>query len=260
VFLTQRNQCKIWGFHSDDWKNAVFWNIKSQFVPHKKHITYPLQRPAGSCYVRFEDLTEVTTKNAVFWDVTPCDSCKNRHFGWTYRLHHQGGKTVVICSGCSCQLLLTLFLALWFFLLQEPRGVTSQKTAFFNAVNIWTACLRYVAENRDRCSAHGPTDIGLICNVRVQLAIAVTGSSQLKFLRRCRYFVISIQFLSPFHQNSEIICEWFELSCSHIVLAFVCLLFYGLFNCSLNSSVNILSNDGTINCLLIWKNLEYNRF
>jgi hypothetical protein len=31
-------------------------------------------------------------KNAVFWDVTPCDSCKNGCFDGTYRLHHQGDK------------------------------------------------------------------------------------------------------------------------------------------------------------------------
>jgi hypothetical protein len=30
-------------------------------------------------------------KNGVFWDVTPCGSCKNRRFGGTQRLHHQGG-------------------------------------------------------------------------------------------------------------------------------------------------------------------------
>jgi hypothetical protein len=29
-------------------------------------------------------------KNAVFWDMTPCRSCKNRHFGGKYSLHHQG--------------------------------------------------------------------------------------------------------------------------------------------------------------------------
>jgi hypothetical protein len=34
----------------------------------------------------------VTMKNAVFWDVTPCGSCKNRRFGGTYRLHHHCGK------------------------------------------------------------------------------------------------------------------------------------------------------------------------
>jgi hypothetical protein len=42
--------------------------------------------------VRSEVLTEVTMKNAVFWDVAPCGSCMNRRFGVTYRLHHQGDK------------------------------------------------------------------------------------------------------------------------------------------------------------------------
>jgi hypothetical protein len=41
---------------------------------------------------RFEVFTAVTMKNAVFWDVTPCDSCKSRRFGGTYRFHHQGDK------------------------------------------------------------------------------------------------------------------------------------------------------------------------
>jgi hypothetical protein len=36
----------------------------------------------------FEVFTAVTMKNAVIWDVTPCGSCKNRHFGGKYRLHH----------------------------------------------------------------------------------------------------------------------------------------------------------------------------
>jgi hypothetical protein len=30
--------------------------------------------------------------NAVFLGVTPCAFCKNRSFGGTYRLHHQGDK------------------------------------------------------------------------------------------------------------------------------------------------------------------------
>jgi hypothetical protein len=42
-------------------------------------------------------------KNGVFWDVTPCGSCKNRRFGGTQRLHHQGkiielGTTVAVTS------------------------------------------------------------------------------------------------------------------------------------------------------------------
>jgi hypothetical protein len=34
-------------------KNVVFWDIKTQFVPHKKHITSPLQVLVSLCYVRF---------------------------------------------------------------------------------------------------------------------------------------------------------------------------------------------------------------
>jgi hypothetical protein len=34
-------------------------------------------------YVRFEVFMAVTMKNGVFWDVTPCGSYKNRHFGGT---------------------------------------------------------------------------------------------------------------------------------------------------------------------------------
>jgi hypothetical protein len=33
--------------------------------------------------VRFEVSTAVTMKNGVFWDVTPCGSCKNQRFGVT---------------------------------------------------------------------------------------------------------------------------------------------------------------------------------
>jgi hypothetical protein len=42
--------------------------------------------------VRFEVFTAVTMKNDVFWNVTPCGSCKNRRFGGTWHLLHQGDK------------------------------------------------------------------------------------------------------------------------------------------------------------------------
>jgi hypothetical protein len=42
--------------------------------------------------VRFEVFTAVTMKSGVIWDVTPCGSCKNRRFGGTQRLLHQGDK------------------------------------------------------------------------------------------------------------------------------------------------------------------------
>jgi hypothetical protein len=34
----------------------------------------------------------MTKKNGVFLDVTPCGSCKNRRFGGTWCLLHQGDK------------------------------------------------------------------------------------------------------------------------------------------------------------------------
>jgi hypothetical protein len=50
-------------------KNAVFWDIKTQFVPHRRYITSSLHSPASLCYVRFEVFTAVSMKNAVFWDI-----------------------------------------------------------------------------------------------------------------------------------------------------------------------------------------------
>jgi hypothetical protein len=44
-------------------KNVAFWDIKTQFVPHKIHITSPLQSLVGYCYVRFEVFMAVTMKN-----------------------------------------------------------------------------------------------------------------------------------------------------------------------------------------------------
>jgi hypothetical protein len=35
---------------------------------------------------------KVAMKKGVFWDVTPCDPCKNLRFGGPYRLRHQGDK------------------------------------------------------------------------------------------------------------------------------------------------------------------------
>jgi hypothetical protein len=37
----------ILGFHGGDYEEVVFWDIKTQFIPHRKHITSPLQSPDG---------------------------------------------------------------------------------------------------------------------------------------------------------------------------------------------------------------------
>jgi hypothetical protein len=50
-------------------KNVVFWDIKTQFILHRRHITASLQSPASQCYVRSEVFTAVAMKNDVFWDI-----------------------------------------------------------------------------------------------------------------------------------------------------------------------------------------------
>jgi hypothetical protein len=72
-------------------KNVVFWDIKTQFVLHRRHIT--------------------SLKNGVFWDVTPCGSCKNRRFGGTCRLLHLRRVRRLLVAACvvpSSPILVTL--------------------------------------------------------------------------------------------------------------------------------------------------------
>jgi hypothetical protein len=40
-------------------------------------------------------------KNDVFLDVMPCGLCKNRRFGGTYRIHHQGEKNRRVTNNVS---------------------------------------------------------------------------------------------------------------------------------------------------------------
>jgi hypothetical protein len=81
-FRTEQNSgSKV--FTAVTMKNVVFWDIKTQFVRHRRHLTSPLQISACLCCVRFVVFTAVTMMNAVFWDVMPCGSCKNRRFGGT---------------------------------------------------------------------------------------------------------------------------------------------------------------------------------
>jgi hypothetical protein len=52
--------------------------------------------------VRFEVFTAVTMKNGVFWDVTPCGSCKTRRFGGFWCILHQGDKNRWTRNNTSC--------------------------------------------------------------------------------------------------------------------------------------------------------------
>jgi hypothetical protein len=80
-------------------------------------------------------------KNAVFWDVTSCGSCKNRRFGGTYRLLHHGGRV----SGLGTVLTVITLLVEAIrssepSVLKEQHSVTSQKTSFFMVIPYLKAC------------------------------------------------------------------------------------------------------------------------
>jgi hypothetical protein len=75
-------------------KSAVAWNRRlhthrNSWAHQYRHIACCLHYPVF-CYIRIKHLSIL--KNGVFWDVTPWGSCKNRRFGGTWRLLHQGDK------------------------------------------------------------------------------------------------------------------------------------------------------------------------
>jgi hypothetical protein len=62
------------------------------YVSETNNLLTEDSRTKSHSFWRFDVFTSVTMKNYVFWDVMPCVSCKNRRFGGTYCLRHQGDK------------------------------------------------------------------------------------------------------------------------------------------------------------------------
>jgi hypothetical protein len=58
--------------------DQVCYDVKRQNLILKKNV-----KSTYTGGVRLEVFTAVTMTNGVFWDVTPCGSCKNRRFGGT---------------------------------------------------------------------------------------------------------------------------------------------------------------------------------
>jgi hypothetical protein len=108
-------------------------------------------------------LNGMCIKNAVSWDITQCGSCKNRRFGGlsssiirVARIS-EIGTTLAVNWQPMHRLRLTLFLVHWFSshwwwrryippkrrFLQEPHGVTSQKTVFFVVTVVKTSNLTW---------------------------------------------------------------------------------------------------------------------
>jgi hypothetical protein len=58
--------------------NAVFWDVETQVIPHRKHKYVFVTEPNQLMLCKIGVFAAVTMKNAVFWDVVLCGSCKNR--------------------------------------------------------------------------------------------------------------------------------------------------------------------------------------
>jgi hypothetical protein len=72
-------------------KNVVCWDIKKNSVRTSQETHYVSSTESSRlCYVRFEVFAVVTMRNAVFWDVTPCDSDFNRN---EFREHSGDSRT-----------------------------------------------------------------------------------------------------------------------------------------------------------------------
>jgi hypothetical protein len=91
-------------------------------------------------------------KITVFWDVTPCDSCRNRLFGGTrasiIRVTRIGelGLLAVASNGRTLNtLMMEALRSSETSVIKEPHGVTCQKTAFFIATAVKTSNLNRLA-------------------------------------------------------------------------------------------------------------------
>jgi hypothetical protein len=86
----------------------------------------------------------ILIKSVVFGDVTPCASYKKRRFRGTFYLHHQGEKfneIGIATEEHSDEIKWRRYVPSKRRLLQEPHGITSQKTPFFIVTAVETSNL-----------------------------------------------------------------------------------------------------------------------
>jgi hypothetical protein len=125
---------------SELYTNFACRNLPSAF--HLHSVILALQFGLHNFIICFKH-TQLFPMNAIFSDLTPCDSCTNRRFGGLciFRGFHRLLVTVnVVPSSLN---LVTLMLEVlvpskrWF--LQEAHRVTSQKTTFFLVTAVKTS-------------------------------------------------------------------------------------------------------------------------
>jgi hypothetical protein len=97
-------QCKIWGFHGGDYEECRLLGYKNPVHTSQKTYYVSATGPSRLILCKNRGFNGGDYENAVFWDITPCGSCKNRRFGGTYRLII---RVTRIGKGCGLQLLVS---------------------------------------------------------------------------------------------------------------------------------------------------------
>jgi hypothetical protein len=122
--------------------------VSSRLLRRVALVRTDVSEEPGSSFIRVTTIGELgTTQAATSNRRTLRRNCKNRRFGGTYRLHHQGDKNRRTCR----------FLSPWWWrFLQEPHFITSHKAIFFLDA---------------RCEEI-PSDVVFLCSMRRLLVTA----------------------------------------------------------------------------------------
>jgi hypothetical protein len=104
---------------------SLLHNVKINYGAHS--TSYKMDIMPKNNFIRFGVIMAVTMMHAIFWDVTPCSSCKNWCFGGTYHLQHQDKKNQQ-ARNISSQYNVPSADSFH----KSHTALTSQKKAFFN--------------------------------------------------------------------------------------------------------------------------------
>jgi hypothetical protein len=74
-------------FHGGDYEKCCLLGYKNPVRTSQETHYFSATGPSRLMLCKIWVFTAVAMMNAVFWDVSPCGSCKNRHLGGIYRLH-----------------------------------------------------------------------------------------------------------------------------------------------------------------------------
>jgi hypothetical protein len=61
--------------------HVLIYNTHTYTYVYTQEFSLDAHCSNNKLFIKLEVFTAVTMMNAVFWDVTPCGSCKNRRFG-----------------------------------------------------------------------------------------------------------------------------------------------------------------------------------